>query len=201
MKVRVIASLVMAACLAAGSANASSIGAFFTADASDCDFQTPNFFTLHVIAILGGDAAAAGISGAELRVTGLEDQAPAPTWFVSVTPNPAANVVIGNPTTAGGGVNLGFPSCQAPMGGRVSLFTVSVFANGPPVLGERTFAVLRHTVPTNANFQCPLVTLCDPPTFTKVCVPGGEAFLNRGEGTCTVGVQQTSWSQVKSLFN
>ena len=188
MKVRVIASLVMALCLTAGSANASSIGVFFAADASDCDGTAVPFtpFTTYVIAILGGDAAVGGITGAEFRLDGID-----PSWFNTVTPSPASNVSIGNPIT--GGVNLAFPSCQG--GSLVLLYTIQSVALA--AVSPRTLQIDRHTNPPNPNFSCPLVTLCDA-EFTKLCVPGGSAALNE---TCGLPVQPATWSQVKGLYD
>lgn len=192
MKVRVIASLVTAVCLSFGTASASSIGPFFANDGSDCDadgVQPFAPFFIYIGAVLGGDAAGPGISGAEFQCTGVD-----PAWFNTVTPNPASGLALGTPI--GGGCNIAFPGCMS--GGFVLLYTVQSLALAP-VTG-RTLAVTQHTTPSNPNFLCPLVTLCDGPVFTKLCVSGGEAFLNAGR-PCTVGVEAKSWSQVKSLFN
>jgi hypothetical protein len=189
MKVRVIATLVMALCLAVGSASASSIGAYFASDASDCDGSNGQFTqgTLYIIAVLGGDALATGLTTAEFRMDGF----PA-GWFPTVTANPAANVTLGGPLT--GGCNIGFPACQTG-GGRVVLYTISYFATS--VVDETYLTVDRHTSPSNPLFMCALATQCDE-NFTKVCVPGGQAILNGGP--CTVGVDSKSWAQVKSLY-
>jgi hypothetical protein len=42
------------------------------------------------------------------------------------------------------------------------------------------------------------VTLCDA-EFTKLCVAGGEAFVNRSI-PCNVGVEPATWTQVKGLY-
>lgn len=194
MKVRVIASLVLALCLACtGSAFASSIGVFFASDGSDCDATQggPMPFTYYLGAVLGGDAAAGGITGAEFRVQNAPTMADG--WFMSNNPNPASNVAIGDPT--GNGCNIAFAGCQSPP--FVLLYTISGFASG--VASPRTLRVLQHNSPSNPLFPCSLLVLCDAPVFTKVCVPGGEAFLN--SGNCTVGVEDKSWTSVKSLFN
>jgi len=197
MKVRVIASLVTALCLAfTGSAFASSIGVFFAADGSDCDAAQPGPmpFTYYICAVLGGDAAAGGITGAEFRVDGAPGTADG--WFMSANPNPASNVAIGNPVDPViRGCNIAFPSCQSA--GVVLLYTITGFASG--VVANRTMTVDRHIMPTNPQFPCSLLVLCDAPVFTKICVLGGQAFLNGG--VCTVGVEETSWSSVKGLFN
>jgi hypothetical protein len=191
MKVRVIASLVMALCLAVGSANASSIGIFFAPDASDCDTQVMPFvsFSTYVIAILGGDAAGGGITGAEYKLNGID-----PAWFNNVTPSPAANVVLGSPLDVSG-CNIAFPSCQG--GGAVLLHSISSLALA--AVTERTLSITARNPPPNPNFNCPLVTLCDA-EFTKLCLAGGEAFINRSV-PCTVGVSQATWSQVKGLYS
>jgi len=192
MKVRVIASLVMALCLSVGSASASSIGVYFAADGSDCDADGvvpfAPFFT-YVVGVLGGDAASTGLSGAEFRLDGID-----PAWFNTITPNPISNLALGNPTT--GGCNIAFPGCMR--GPNVLLYTIQSLALAP--VAGRVLAIRQHTVPSNPNFLCSLVTLCDGPVFTKLCVSGGEAFLNL-QRPCTVGVEQKSWSQVKSMFN
>src|SRR5262245_41254160 len=88
MKVRVIATLVLALCLAACTGSASSIATFFAQDGSDCDGSLPAFDNTagyFVCAVLGGDAAAAGITGAEFRIVGHSGVA---QW---TSPNPQAN--------------------------------------------------------------------------------------------------------------
>ena len=190
MKLRAIASLVIAVALASG-ASAQSIGVFFDpAGASCATTQLPNTSgTMYILAALGG-ASAGGLTGAEFRV----DNFPS-SWFANVTPNPAANLVLGNPLQ--GGCNIAFPTCQIGMTGIVTLYTVQYFATDVQV--NRRVSVLRHTTPSNANFQCPLQTLCDAPMFSKLCVNGGQGVIN-GAG-CTVAVAQKSWSGVKSLYN
>ena len=196
MKVRVFASLLAALGLAfTGTALASSIGVFFAADGSDCDAtNAPGPFTFWIGAVLHGDAAAGGITGAELRVDGVPQP---PEWFMTATCNPLTFCDFVPPDPTGGGANIAFPICQPESGGSfLLLFTVSGFAVTSPT---RTFKVERHTTPSNPNFSCPLLFLCDAPVFTRLCVPGGEAFLNGG--VCTVGVEKKSWSSVKSLFD
>jgi len=190
MKVRVLALLSLAALLAAGPAAASSIGVFFAADGSDCD-ATQALFTpldIYIMAVLGGDAAQGGITGAEFRMDGIP-----PGWFNSATANPVGTVALGNPI--GGGCNLGFSSCQS--GALVLLYTINSFATTS--LSNLTYRVLPHSTPSNPFFPCPLLVICDAPDYTKVCVPGGTAFVNGG--ACTVGVAPTSWTGVKALYH
>ena len=189
MKVRIIASLVLALMFAVGSASASSIGVYFAGDGSDCDATAAPFTPLgwYVLAHLYGDAGIDGLTGAEFRVSGVPG-----AWFHTITANPAANTVLGNLFS---GTNVAFPGCMP--GPWVLLYTVSTFPTAPS--GPMTWQVLAHSVPSSPLFNCPLIVFCDAPVYSKICVPGGEAFVNGGP--CTVGVAPATWSEVKSLFN
>src|SRR5262245_25688673 len=154
MKLRAIASLVIAIALASG-ASAQSVGVFFDPNGATCAVNQPAGAsgTMYILATLGGGSSG-GMTGAEFRV----DNFPA-NWFANIVPNPAANLVLGGPLAAG--CNIAFPTCQIGMGGIVTLYTVTYFATD--LQSNRHLAVLRHTTPSNANFQCPLQTLCDSP--------------------------------------
>jgi len=190
MKLRVIATLCLTLALAAGSASAQSIGFYFDANGGSCSTNvaanTP--VNAYMIANLGG-AASGGITGAEFRVDGW----PA-GWFGAPSRNPAANIDVGNPLQ--GGTNIAFPTCQPGSGGRVLLFTLNAFATSSP--SNLYIRVLQHTSPSNPNFVCPLVTLCDA-VFTKICVTGGVAIINGPP--CTVATTSASWSTVKEMYN
>jgi hypothetical protein len=189
MKVRIIASLVLALCLGIGTANASSIGIYFAADGSDCDYTAAMYgmFNWYVLVHAYGDGAVNGVTSAEFRVDGV----PA-SWFNNISANPAANTVLGNLFT---GTNVAFPGCMP--GPWILLYTVSSLPTAPPTAA--TWRIMQHTTPSNPNLPCPLVTLCDAPYYTAICVSGGQAYLN-GQ-TCSVGVEQSTWSQVKSMYN
>jgi hypothetical protein len=191
MKVRFIASLVMALCFAV-SANASSIGVFSDPAGASCNFNVQPFtpFSIYIIATLAGDAAAAGITGAELRLTNVD-----PAWFNTVTPGPGSNLSLGSPIDAVGG-NIAWPACQTT--GTVLLYSISSLALSLP--SGRILGVVARNPPSNINFNCPLISQCDA-AFTLFCVRHGEAFLNlAGVPPCNVGVAQKSWSGVKQLF-
>lgn len=191
MKLR-IASCLVAIALGASTASAQSIGVFGDNAGGSCNIAAPagGAGSLFILATLGG-AVSGGMTGAEFRVDNIP-----PSWFLNVTPNPAANLTLGAPFAAGGGANIAFPGCQIGGGGVVLLYSVSFFALSSET--NRTLSVLRHTTPSNLNFQCPLLTLCDSPVFTKVCVNGGQAVINGP--SCTVAVEQKSWSSVKALY-
>ncbi len=76
-------------------------------------------------------------------------------------------------------------------------------------VSETWFTVRKKYEPSNGFMDCAMVTLCDGPTFTAVCVSPADsdhwrAVLNPGPGTtadCSpVAVTQSTWSQVKEIF-
>ena len=172
-------------------AQASSIGVYFDAAGTDCDTQVQPFvgFNTYILANLYADAAASGLTGAEFRVTGVD-----PAWFSTISGNPAAPIQFGNPLQTG--CNIAFSQCQTGTGQVVLLYTVSIITLAP--VPATTLRVLPRSPPSNSRFPCPLVTLCDAPAFSILCVSGGEAFINGG--TCAVSVSRTTWTAMKSLY-
>jgi len=167
-------------------ASPSSIGVFFDANATDCDASVPygSEFHIYVAAILGTDIVGGGITGARLSLRGID-----PAWYPTMIANPAASVTVGGPLDE---IHVGFSTCQSAS--PVLLFTVRCVMMPP--LGPR---LLRAARPFDPHWSlAPMVSICDPPIFTYIQVPGGEAILNGGN--CTVGVESTTWSSVKSMF-
>jgi subtilisin family serine protease len=139
--------------------------------------------TLYVIAKTAGQSAS-GITGAEFRIEVTNPSG----WYLSYTPPGTASVTLGNPIdtdpdpNAGGGLNLGFPSCQVPDGnGLIALGTLSVFNASGTVTN---LLVKRHSQPTNPGFACALFVRCDAPSFTKVCMTPS------APDSCTLGTQK-----------
>jgi hypothetical protein len=166
-----VATLALA--FAATNAHAQSILIANSADGvgGGCELAAPpgTPFTFYIFAQLAG-VAGNGISGAEFRIDGLpEDDA----WSFQFVPNPAANLVLGSPTADG--VDIAFPACQTGAFGLVLLGTVTG-VNQSDSQGYALHARARIP-PSNASFDCPLVTLCDA-QFTKVCVSSNALLLN-----------------------
>src|SRR5262249_14630559 len=147
-------------------AHPTSFGVFFTPDGSDCDYTaSPSVpFQIYLCAVLGTDAAANGITGAEFRLLGVD-----PNWLNTVTPNPAAFIVLGSPMAVTG-CNIGFPVREGGTGPNqvVLLYTIQSIA-----LAAIPATTLRITTahPLSDCFlglSTPLVTLCDA-SFTTLC--------------------------------
>jgi hypothetical protein len=167
--IALVASLVLAAPPAgAGSDGRIGVYADLTATQTQVTFSIGVARTLYVVATLDGQTAD-GVTGAEFRITGLPAD-----WLVFATPNPAANIVLGNPFREQGGVhraNLAFQSCQSNAERRVLLYTALVVAQSTVPPGE--LRVEGGLPPGNASFPTQLLTRCDAPQFTKVPVDGG----------------------------
>jgi hypothetical protein len=148
--------------------------------------------TVYALAVLGGDAAAPGITGAEFRILGFD-----PTWAVVSQPNPAQIADMGDPV--GNGSLLLFGTCQQPSNQVVLLYTVTVLPF--TVSAGRMVEVIEHANPSNSGFPCPWLLICNQPSETRLCVQGGVSCINGSAACCAVDpIDSTSWSQVKSLF-
>jgi hypothetical protein len=191
MKAPILAPLAIALWLSAGTASASSIGVFFAADGSDCDATVEAYtpLTWYVCAVLSGDAAADGVTGAEFSLEGAPDD-----MFKNVFVNEAANVSLGSPVA--GGCNIAFPTCQTGENGILLLYRIEAITISKP--GPTYLTITKHTKPSNSEFQCPVLVLCDN-NYTMMCVAGGSAIINGA--ACTVGVERTTWSRIKGLYH
>ena len=155
--------LIVALTMWASAASSQSIG--IVADVSEygvCAIPAvPGAGTAYIVLIPGGDATQA--TGAEFGTTGWPD------WVTSVTANPRASVVIGDPLSSTG-CHIAFPSGIGPA--PVVLFTVSYVAPESPPNDIRLQVV---GVPGQS---CPRVTRDDAPSFTSVCAHGTPSWLN-----------------------
>ncbi len=193
------------------------IGVFGDAAGTDCcvTLNKSGNGKLSVYMVTGG-ASAAGITGAEYKVT---VEPPAPDAFIHWTPAPAANVSVGHPVDngSGGGNFVSFKSCQTSTG----LSGDKVFLGSLHVInltGEHKLVVRAHDAPINPAFNCPSVLLCDGPVFTQVCLTlkegdpalSGEepaAFVSAvnspdcaGTSCGFVATEEKTWTSVKGLF-
>lgn len=135
--------------------------------------------TAYVIATLGG-AASNGITAAEFRL----EFSNAAGYFITFTPNPEANIVLGSPIdtnpspTNSSGVNIVFQSCQGQLTHRVLMGTLSIFnTNATPV--ATVVRTSSKVPPSNPSNDQPLFVLCDAPVFTKVGMTPTRGVLGR----------------------
>jgi len=102
-------------------------------------------------------------------------------------------------------VNIAYADCQTSS--RVQLFTFTVLESAPST--DVWFEVRQHWNPSNYLYSCPLLTLCDAPTYTAVCVglPDSvhwRAVINPSNGVSSdcapVGVTASTWTTIKNLY-
>jgi hypothetical protein len=145
-----------------------------------------------IVAVGGAEATCcAGFTGAEFRVEGLPGD-----WQAITLANPSAAVVLGHPF--GDGVNIAFAT--ASMEPSVVLLSGSLIYLGVGEPPPTVLRVLAKNPPSSPEFPCPAVTggdcLCD---YAIACVTGGLLYIN-GAGNCLVGVEPSTWSGVKQLY-
>lgn len=185
--------VIVALALAAGAraTQAQVIGIYEDAAGSDNCIQARMGMpiTFYIRFVPGGGAP--GFTGVEFRVAGLVAN---PPWFINIIPVPATDVCWTGCDPFGPGVLMAFPSCITTP---VNLLTIQGFVVG--TMPEMEWTVVGADPPSNPQFGCPLVYLCDLPNFTRLCVSGGQAFVNR-PGECPVAVESWTWSRVRSLY-
>lgn len=185
--------MVLAAfCAASPAAAGPSLGLFADPNGTSCSIEQaiPGPGVLYILCELGG-AAAQGIRAAEIGVAGWPSD-----WIANVVPSPAASATLWHPLQ-GGGVIL-FPDCEAGDGSIVLLYTIEYYALGPPIANHLLVAT-RNEHRIDPNFRCPLIKVCDDIPEIRLCVPASGAVLN-GPG-CTVGIDPTTWTRLKGLYD
>jgi hypothetical protein len=170
-----------------------------------------------VYARLAG-ATLAGISGAEFYLQGLETNEPGqlPAGWAKTITFPLGTLDIGStlePHMVGGEAKRrgnmtwavsgpGDSDCQRDplvLLGIVDL--TSSFGFSTNFVNNQTITVVGGAPPSNAAFACPVLLLCNYPSFTMVCVSGGQLIINpEGVVSCPVAVEQVTWTQVKHLY-
>ena len=211
MMKKLLLHLAAACCLVSlAHAQEATIGVYLDDAGTVCNGTSTGPVTVGSVWVNLSGAAAGGITGAEFRV----DNSMKASTSVTISVDPGATIVLGDPFNADPsgpanltGTNIAYATCQT--GTRVRLMTFTLVENSPTSDIELT--VMRHADPANYTFDCPLLTLCDDPAFTKVCVGGPldsvhwRATLNasnvQAADCAPVGVSETSWSQVKALYN
>ncbi len=69
-----------------------------------------------------------------------------------------------------------------------------------PIADNTWIEFVQGNPPSSVSFPCPLVTLCNAPIFTAVCVTGGSFLINPNAESCAVGVEKETWSGIKTLY-
>jgi len=202
MKKTLLVHLAALGCLVGSAfAEETTIGVYVDAAGTQCTGTTVGGVLVgSVWANLAG-AAAGGITGAEFRI----DNTHRFDCTVGVVPDPNAIIYLGDPFNLAG-TNIVYDSCQT--GPRVQLFTFTLVKN--TAVTDVELMLTQHFRPSNPSFGvCPMVTLCDAPAYTIVCVGLADSVHWRAlidqsvapTADCApVGVSATTWTQIKELY-
>lgn len=170
------------------------LGVFFDRSGTICSGPVPPETPLYVVAEIPGTE---GLAGAEFRV---QNSNPGAFSFAAI-PEPGW-IKIGNVFGDGATMGSNCPPGVEPQ--RFVILKAIAFPQGDP--RDVQLVVERHRTPSNENYRCPMLILCDAPLYTAVVATKGfPAMLNpAGEtGPCPtlpVAVQPHTWSQVKNLY-
>ena len=193
----------LAACLCVGAGFAPAVhaqangvlGIYFDDRASNCSntFAVGTSRTLYVLLLAEGDTRG-GVSGLEFSI----DASAATGYnFSGETVTLPNGFGVGGPAV-GDGLNIvSTRGCESRLPLPVMRLQVTNLSGSRDGVVE----IAAKSPPSNYNFACPLVTLCDSPAFTKVCIAPDRAVLNpSGALRCGVASEKSDWGRVKELY-
>lgn len=192
----------LGACLGLGAAAVSTaaaqangvLGIFFDDRASKCadTFAVGTSRTLYVVLLPEGDTLG-GITGTEFRI----DASAANGYRFSgeTVVMPEATIFLGS--AVGAGVNIAASECQS----RAPLAILRVQVTNVSGGKDGVVQIAAKSPPSNRSFPCPLVTLCDYPAMTAICIAPERAVFNpSGSLRCGSNSEQSDWGRVKELY-
>lgn len=198
-------------------------GATGAVDFNSCQAPTTNvlgFFSkaaFSLYARLSGPTAA-GISGAEFFIDGLQIGTDIPTGCTVTFTKAANTTLIGDATQVTGAgtvdetrrANLTWsvdnpddPDCQkAPLTFLGLVEVQTPFGSASLLDGVHRLQVVAGNPPSNPTVPEPGLILCDAPFYTLVGIGTGGTFIINpdAQNNCTVAVQDATWSSMKSLY-
>jgi hypothetical protein len=174
------------------------LGLFFDDRGQDCSttLATGRTATLWVLLLPEGDTRG-GINGAEFSI----DTSGAPGYVFSKEEVRLPNgFYVGGPAVGSGLIIVSTSGCER--GAPIPLMRLQVQNVGGGRDG--VVSIAPKDPPSNREFPCPLVLLCDSPAFTKVCMeigPKNIAVLNpSGAIPCGIAAEDSEWGAVKELY-
>lgn len=191
-----LAAIVFTSGLAATGVRAQSngvLGIFFDDRADNCSakFTIGTSRTLYVLLLPEGDTRG-GITTAEFSI----DASGASGYSFSSEQVMGGGSAIFGPAV-GPGLNVFYPSCKNGLPIALLSLKVTNLSGGADAVVE----IAAKSPPLNPNFDCPLVTLCDSPAYTKVCIMPDRAVFNpTGALRCGIASEKSDWGRVKELY-
>jgi hypothetical protein len=195
MRLRVIATALVTLVFASSSAFAGGIGIFSSTTAGSCNLTMLDGAggSLYVFYLPQGGPAA---NGAEYKIEGMPGVI-FDDWLLTLQPATGSNVNLGT-AFDGTGHNVAWPAPQAFDGNGNLRLARWIFSFEPHMVvpAGTVLQVTQRTPPNNLAFPCPLVT---DAAFNLHCQAGGMARVNGGP-SCTVAVEDKTWTGVRNLY-
>ena len=197
MRLITVASVVIA--LAAESTSAG-IGIFADPSGSQCNVTVLPFTPVPVYVLYLGQGGPQA-NGAQYRITGMPGRYNL-DYAVNLIIAPGSILNLGH-AFDGAGHAVAFATAQPFDGnGNLLLATYQIIIFNPatvPVAGT-ILRVERWNQPLNPAFPCPLITFAGGPDgYMQYCQNGGEMRVNGGP-TCTVSVDEQTWTAIRKLY-
>ena len=124
------------------------------------------------------------------------------SWTALAIPNPASIVALGNPFSKVPPfrANIAFSPCPRPdENGVVLLYTVALVP--ATLVNDLCLTVQVAIPPTNSAYTTPILIVdYDSPDPYHAAAAGTLFVVNPVTHQCTVGVEQTAWSNIKALY-
>jgi hypothetical protein len=172
------------------------IGLFSTPDGASCNANLQPFVQTPIHVLYLGQAGPPA-NGAEYRIDGMPGTFSS-DYLATLQPAPNSNLNLGNGFD-GTGHNVAWPAPQAfDSNGNLLLATYNmlIINSNFSVPASTQLSVVARNPPTNALFNCPLITDAG---FNLHCQAGGTMRLNGGPN-CTVAVEDRTWSEIRSMY-
>jgi hypothetical protein len=169
---------------------AQSIGLYSDSACSSCNASLQSGDTQQIwVSILadGSFPTPESIAGGEFRVAGMPVD-----WAAVGQPMPYV-FALGDPV--GAGVRFAIQEPQA--GPCIPVYVITLTAMS--ARSEVVLSIQPASPPSNAEFNCPRINVCDGVCDTHLCVPGGVLFVNSG-ASCSVSTQRVPWTRVKFAY-
>ncbi len=171
------------------------LGIFFDPYAKECagPVSIGSARALYVLFLPEGDTRG-GITGVEFRIDA--SAASGYSFRGEAVAMPSA-IRVGPLEVGGPGLSVVSDQCHSRAPIPILSFQVQNLGGGT----DGGLRIAAKDPPWNPNFPCPLVTLCDNPAFTKVCIAPGLAVLNpSGAIHCGSSAESSEWGRVKELY-
>ena len=166
-------------------------------DARDCALAVPPGTTRNLFVVFVPEGATrSGIVGAEFRL-----DVSAASGYLMLSVQPLQEGMIGFPSIGdvlSGGATVAWAQCSNSLAIPLLQVQVMNLGAGAP---DATLHIRARSNPSNASLDCPLITLCDAPHYSGVCIFGGVGVLNAtSDVACGSGAQKKQWTGVKALY-